>query len=461
MYMETKLGGVSIMILKRKIEAKLNDWLESKYGLLMYGPRQVGKTYILNKFIGEHFSSHCYINLYDNVDAITTIINAKDSKDFILRISSLSDSLLSKGGCIFIDEIQEYYSYLERHKEIEKYFDLLTGIKFIVDNDEYKIVYSGSLLRLELSNVISNPVGYVLPLELYPLDFEEFLWANNVNQELIDIARDSFLKQEVIPDYIHNKFMDLFKKYILVGGMPQAVSEFIDKNSFVAVENAHKAIDYFIRADITKYANDNEKLKIKEVYNLIPTELNSISKRFIFSHIEGHQKNENESLSFTWLNDAGVTIPVYIADEPSIPLKISSKRNQLKLFHEDVGILTYLFADSNLKIQLLNNDIDINYGAVYENAVAELLRAHGFDELYYYNNKKNGEVDFLVEKNGRVIPLEIKSGKNYKRHKALNNLLGVKNYNIKVGYVFHNDNLKIKDNVLYFPIYTIDFLNKR
>ena len=449
------------MILKRKIETNLNEWLNSKYGLLMYGSRQVGKTYILNKFINDHFDSHCYINLYDNVDAIITIINAKDSKDFILRLSSISDTILSKGGCIFIDEIQEYYTYLERHKEIEKYFDLLTGIKFIVENNEYRIIYSGSLLRLELSNVISNPVGYVLPLELYPLDFEEFLWSNGVNQDLIDIARNSFVNKEEVPDYIHNKFIDLFKKYILVGGMPQAVSEFIDKNSFVAVENAHKAIDFFIRADITKYASDNEKLKIKEIYNLIPTELNTMSKRFIVSHIDGHTKNENETLSFTWLNNAGVTIPVYIVDEPTVPLKISSKRNQLKLFHEDVGLLTYLFADSSSKLQLLNGDIDMNYGSIYENVVAELLRTHGFDELYYYNNKKNGEVDFLVEKNGRVLPLEIKSGKNYKRHKALNNILRVENYNINEGYVFHNDNFEKKDNVLYFPIYTIEFLKKR
>ena len=146
------------MVLKRKIELKLDEWLNSNLGLLMYGPRQVGKTYIINKYINEHFESHCYINLYNNVDAITTIINSKDSKDFILRLSSISDTLLFKGGCIFIDEIQEYYSYLERHKEIEKYFDLLTGIKFIVEKKEYRIIYSGSLLRLELSNVISNPV---------------------------------------------------------------------------------------------------------------------------------------------------------------------------------------------------------------------------------------------------------------------------------------------------------------
>ena len=191
------------------------------------------------------------------------------------------------------------------------------------------------------------------------------------------------------------------------------------------------------------------------------TELNTMSKRFIVSHIDGHTKNENETLSFTWLNNAGVTIPVYIVDEPTVPLKISSKRNQLKLFHEDVGLLTYLFADSSLKLQLLNGDIDMNYGSIYENVVAELLRTHGFDELYYYNNKKNGEVDFLVEKNGRVLPLEIKSGKNYKRHKALNNILRVENYNINEGYVFHNDNFEKKDNVLYFPIYTIEFLKKR
>ena len=455
MYLESG----DFMSLYRKIEKKLTEWLDSKYGLLLYGARQVGKTYILKEFISSHFNKMIYLNLYNNVDAIKTLINSKDSKEFILRLSSLVDMTIEKDDCIFIDEIQEYYTYLSKHKEIETYFDLITGIKFIVESGDYRIVYSGSLLRLELNNVISNPAGYVLPLELYPLDFEEFLLANNVNPELIEIARQAFYDRKEVPDYIHIKFTDLFKKYLLVGGMPNAVNEFVTKNSFVAVENAHKTIEYFIRDDITKYAKDNEKLKIKEIYNIIPTELNHASKRFIFSHIVGHNKNEDEVLSLSWLINSGVIIPVYIANEPSIPLKISSVRNKLKVFHEDVGLLTYLLLNHKSKIKLLDEKININYGAVYENVVAQLLYAHGFSNLYYYDNKKNGEVDFLVEYESKVLPLEIKSGKSYERHKALKKLINIENYDIDEGYVFYDENYQLIDKVHYFPIYLIDFLN--
>lgn len=448
------------MHLYRKIETRLFEWLDTKKGLLVYGARQVGKTYILKDFIGKHFNNYIYINLFENVDAIETIIKSKDSKDFLLRLSSLSNTLINQGDCIFIDEIQEYYTYLSKHKEISKYFDLLTGIKFIVEDSKYRIVYSGSLLRLEMENVISNPVGYVLPLEMYPLDFEEFLIANNVNKELIDIAKKSFENKEEVPDYIHNKFMDLFKKYLLVGGMPDAVSEFVDKNSFVAVANAHRAINYFVRGDITKYALDNEKLKIKEIYDLIPTELNSMSKRFILSHIPNHDKNNNEILSFTWLNSAGVTIPVYSVDEPVIPLLISSKRNQLKLFIEDVGLFTSLIINPEIKSKILDSNFSINFGSIYESVAAQLLRCHGFENLYYYNSKKHGEVDFVLEYNGNVLPIEIKSGKSYERHRAMNNLLSIENYHINYGIVFHNENYKNEGNIDYFPIYLIEFLKK-
>ena len=446
------------MRLYRKIEEKLSQWINTKKGLLVYGPRQVGKTYILKTFISEHFKNYYYINLLENVDAIETIIKSKDSKDFLLRLSALTDVVINNGDCIFIDEIQEYYTYLSKHKEITKYFDLLTGIKFIVEEQQYRIIYSGSLLRLEMENVISNPVGYVLPLEMFPLDFEEFLIANNINKELITIAKESFDKRQEVPDYIHEKFMELFKKYLLVGGMPDAVSEYIDNNSFTAVENAHKTISYFVNNDITKYALDNEKLKIKEIYKLLPTELNNMSKRFIISHIPNHNKNENEILSFSWLSNAGVTIPVYCVDEPVIPLMTSSKRNQLKLFIEDVGLFTYLIVNSQIKAKILDSNFSLNYGSIYETVAAQLLRCHGFENLYYYNNKKYGEVDFIIEYEGKVLPIEIKSGKDYERHRAITNILEIKNYNIDYGIVFYNGNYIKKDKIDYFPIYLLEFL---
>lgn len=399
--------------------------------------------------------------MYENVNAINVLINARDSKDFLLRLTALSDDPINEDTCIFIDEIQEYYTYLEKHPEIDHYYDLITGSKFIIENTNNRIIFSGSLLRLEMNNIISNPVGYLLPLEMYPLDFEEFLLANNVNSQFIDIVKDSYKNKKEVPDYIHDLFIYHFNKYLLVGGMPNAVSEFIDNNSFVAVENAHRAIDYFIRQDITKYAKDNEKLKIQEIYELIPTELNKMSKRFIISDIPGHNKNENEQLSFAWLNKAGVTIPAYVCEEPTIPLKASSIRNKLKLFHEDVGILTYLLMDPDTKTSILSGYININYGAIYENVCAQLLHCHGFDDLYYYNNKKSGEMDFLIEKNGEVIPLEIKSGKDYARHSARNNLINNENYKINHALVFYNDNYHVVNNIEYLPIYMIDLIKKR
>ena len=449
------------MILYRKIEKKLKEWLNSNYALLLVGARQVGKTFALKKFISDNFENSYYLNLFENVQAIKTIINANDTDDFILRLSALSTNDLVEGCCIFIDEIQEYYTYLSKHPEIEEYFDLITGIKFLVEKNKYRIVYSGSLLRLEIENIISNPVGYVLPLEMYPLDFEEFLIANSINKNLIEIVKNAYIEKKPVPEYIHNMFIDLFYKYLLVGGMPNAVSEYIDKNTFSAVENAHKTIDYFIRQDITKYSSIDEKLKIKEIYNLIPTELNSMSKRFIASHISGHKKNDNESLSFTWLNNAGVTIPVYVASEPVIPLKASSKRNSLKLFHEDVGILTYLLLDAQSKTSLLNKEVEINYGAVFENVVAQLLYAHGFSDLYFYNNKKNGEVDFLIEQNGKVLPIEVKSGKSYDRHRGINNIMAIDNYHIEQGYVLYGDNYKHEGKLHYMPIYFAEFIRNR
>lgn len=447
------------MELKRRIENKLNEWLDSKYALLVYGSRQVGKTHTVNHFLKEKFNNYYYLNLHQNVRAIRTIIGSKNVDDFLLRLTSLDlNSDIKEDTCIFIDEIQEYYTYLQNHKEVDEYFDILSEAKYIVSETKHRFVMSGSLLRLELNDLITNPTGYVLPLEMYPLDFEEFLIANNVNQKIIDQARYCFDNLIEVPDYIHDLLMDLFKKYLLVGGMPQAVSEFIDKNSFIAVENAHKAIEYFIREDITKYASDNEKLRIKEIYNLIPTELSSLSRRFIISDIAGHKKNDNEQLSFSWLNSAGITIPVYAVSNPVIPLKISSVRNKLKLFHEDVGILTHLLFDFETKEKILSNDLNVNFGPIYENAVAQNLYSHGFHDIYYFNSKKYGEVDFLIESKQKVLPIEVKSGKNYPIHRALNNIMDIKEYNLESALVFTNNNVSIDGKIVYLPIYMVMFL---
>lgn len=445
------------MQLYRKVIEELKQWKESSVGLIVLGSRQVGKTYIIDNFLKDNFSSYTHLNLYQNVDAIESLIKAKDLKDFYLRYSLLCEGNFQSDSVIFIDEIQTYYSYINTNK-INKYFDLMTMSKFIVQEGKHRLVFSGSLLRLEMNRIISNPEGYMYQVTMYPLDFEEFLIANNINKDIIDIVKNALNSLSEIPDYIHDKMLCLYKEYILVGGMPAAVSSYIDNRSFASVFFAHKTIDTYIRDDITKYASDNEKLKIEEIYELLSTELNRPSRRFIISDIPNHSKNENEQLSFSWLEKAGVAIRVHIADEPVTPLKASSQRNKLKLFHEDVGLLCYYLFDNKTKSLILNDDTSINSGMLYENAVAQSLKAHGYKNLYYYNNKKYGEVDFLLENTNDIIPVEVKSGKNYHRHSALSNLLSIKNYTFNKAYIFYNGNLKIVDKTIYLPIYLSDFL---
>lgn len=448
------------MILYRKVLKELEEWKKSNVGLIVYGSRQVGKTYIINAFLKDNFKSFTSLNLFQNVDAIESIINSKNIEDFYLRYSLLCTGKFEKDSVIFIDEIQSYYSYIEKNN-ITKYFDLLTMSKFIIEEGNHRLIFSGSLLRLQMQHVISNPLGYMHAIPMYPLDFEEFLIANSINEEIIKVIKNSFENLTEVPDYIHSKLLSLYKRYLMVGGMPAVVSAFLENNSFESVNFAHKTIDTFIREDITKYANDNEKLKIEEIYDLIPTELNRVSRRFVISDIPNHSKNENEQLSFAWLEKAGVAIRVHTVDEPIIPLMASSQRNKLKLFHEDVGLLTFYLFDNKAKSLILDDTLSINYGMLYENAVAQSLKAHGFKNLYYYNNKKLGEVDFLIESQGEVIPIEVKSGKNYKRMSAIKKLLSIDNYHFEKAYVFYNDNVKIEDKIIYLPVYLSEFIVNR
>ncbi len=448
------------MSLFRKIENDLLRWKTSDSALIVYGPRQVGKTYTIKEFI-KNFNSSCYLNFHNNLKAIKSIIESKDIDDFLLRISLLCNERIYSDTCIFIDEIQEYYTYLNKHRDIEEYFDIIYQTKNFVERKKQRIILSGSLLRLELDNLITSPTGYLLKLEMYPLDFEEFLINNKVTSEIIEIVKKSIKNEEEVPNYIHEHFMSKFNEYLLVGGMPKAVEQYLTKHDFLQVEDAHNEIESYIVNDIMRYASDNEKLKVKEIYKLIPTELSNPSRKFILSDISEYNKNNKEILSFTWLNNAGITIPTYLVSNPTIPLVLTSKRNQFKLFFEDVGLLSYKLFDSDTKLSILNNNIKTNNGFIYENFVAQELHAHGFSDLYYYNNKKNGEVDFLVEYHSEVLPIEVKSGNNNTFHRALNTIIDIDEYNFSKAIVLTKDNFKKIGKFLYLPIYAISFLYKR
>ncbi len=432
----------------RKAKSKLIDWKNnSKKALLVTGARQVGKTYIIQEFLKEEFGDENFIefNLFENKLAKETIDSATNSDDLLFRLSALANKPMIKGKTvIFLDEVQVCS-------------DIITAIKFLVTEGSYRYILSGSLLGTEIKDIKSIPVGYMESFQMYPLDFEEFLIANGLNSNVFNKLKNNFDSLSPVDSIVHNRLVDMFHLYLIVGGMPAVVKQYLETNNLKFVVQEQNAINRDYRKDISKYDQEN-KLYIKEIFDLIPSELNNQNKRFIMKNLNENLKFSRYENSFLWLKDAGVALPVYCADEPKSPLILSKSRNLFKLFHCDVGLLASMYMDNNLQIKILNKDKDINFGSIYENAIAEELVSKGFD-LYYYKNNKLGEIDFLIENKGTIIPFEIKSGKNFKRHNALDNLLE-NNFDIEKAYILSNNNLERNGKKIYLPIYMIMFFEK-
>lgn len=434
-------------MLERKISRYIEHFYEvNKGALLLSGARQIGKTYSVRRFAEKKFKSFIEINFVDNPDAVGIFSNAKNSSDILLRLSAFVNQPLIKGETlIFFDEVQLCP-------------EIVTAIKFLVDDGRYRYIMSGSLLGVELNNLRSVPVGYMEVKEMYPLDLEEFMWAVGVNEDVIDSLKKSWEEKKYVDDFVHKKMMDVFRLYLIVGGMPAAVMSYKENNNLQDVMASQREIISLYKKDISQY-DEKRSLKIKEVFDLIPSELNSKSKRFFIKDINTKARAEMYENEFLWLKNAGVAIPVFNVDEPKLPLKLASSRNLFKLFSNDVGLLACQYSDG-IQLKILTGDDAINHGSVYENVVAQELLAHGFDELYYYNSKKMGELDFILEYDGNVFPVEVKSGKDYSRHRALNNILTCPEYDIPQAVVLCNNNFEVKDNVIYVPIYMMMFLQK-
>ena len=434
-------------MLERKISRYIEHFYEvNKGALLLSGARQIGKTYSVRRFAEKKFKSFIEINFVDNPDAVGIFSNAKNSSDILLRLSAFVNQPLIKGETlIFFDEVQLCP-------------EIVTAIKFLVDDGRYRYIMSGSLLGVELNNLRSVPVGYMEVKEMYPLDLEEFMWAVGVNEDVIASLKKSWEEKKHVDDFVHKKMMDVFRLYLIVGGMPAAVMSYKENNNLQDVMASQREIISLYKKDISQY-DEKRSLKIKEVFDLIPSELNSKSKRFFIKDINTKARAEMYENEFLWLKNAGVAIPVFNVDEPKLPLKLASSRNLFKLFSNDVGLLACQYSDG-IQLKILTGDDAINHGSVYENVVAQELLAHGFNELYYYNSKKMGELDFILEYDGNVFPVEVKSGKDYSRHRALNNILTCPEYDIPQAVVLCNNNVEVKDNVIYVPIYMMMFLQK-
>ena len=434
-------------MLYRKVEKELEHFrsAENKKALLITGARQVGKTYIIREFGNRAYKSFVEINFYENKQAQSLFENARNSEDLLLRISAIADKELIPGETlIFLDEVQEC-------KEI------VTAIKFLVEDGRYRYILSGSLLGVDLKDIRSVPVGYMDVIEMFPMDFEEFAMANHVSDKVMEALRKAFDDKTPVDDLVHSQMMELFRLYLIVGGMPAAVVKYLDTNNLREVLREQQAIIALYKKDIARYDPEN-KLYLEDIFSLIPSELNSKNKRFILKNLNENFKFSRYTNSFLWLKDAGVALPTFCANEPTVPLLLSKASNLFKLFLADVGLLAAMYM-GDIQVRILNREKDINFGSVYENVAAQELRAHGYD-LYYFNSKKQGELDFLVEQDGAILPIEIKSGKDYTKHAALNNVMRNTGYAIPQAFVFHNGNVSTADRIVYYPIYMLMFVQK-
>ena len=318
---------------------------------------------------------------------------------------------------------------------------------------------SGSLLGVELKGIASAPVGYLTVLRMFPMDFEEFMIANEVSQTTLDMLKEKFDTTTPVDEFIHQKLLQMFFIYLIVGGMPDAVKTYIASKDIREVDKVQRDIVTLYREDFSQYELEDKKLKLKSIYDIIPAELNKQNKKFVFTMLDKELKFDRYENSFLWLKDAGVALPVYNVDAPVVPLMASKSSNVFRLFSSDIGLLTSTYP-AETKIELINKNGDVNNGAHFENAVAQQLVANGF-EPYFCKKNKIGELDFVIEMGGKVVAIEVKSGKTYKSHKALNNFLNVEDYHIEQAYIFSVGNVEAEGAVKYLPIYMCYLLKEQ
>ena len=439
-------------MLKRKITDLIEQHLKSGSDriLLIDGARQVGKTYIIRHVGKKLFPNFIEINMLEDSVGARLFENAKTVDDFYLRLSAIKGELMGKAEntLIFIDEIQAYPH-------------LLTMLKFLRDDNRFTYIASGSLLGVTLAQTASIPIGSIRKVRMFPLDFEEFLYANGMNEFAIAALRKKFEVRESLDEAMHGKMMDSFKRYLLVGGLPAAVNAYLDTRNIQAVREIQREIHDYYAADASKY-DAERKLKIRRIYDQIPSNLENKKKRVVAQRIEGKKGSTfaNYEDEFEYLISAGIALNVQAISTPTFPLIESSGKNLLKLYLNDVGILTSILYGSNIRA-ILEDERSINLGSVYESVVASELIAHGYNP-FYYDNRSKGEVDYLIDDYDSLsaVPIEVKSGKDYTVHSALNTFVKNDDYHVKKAFVLSNAReITTNGKITYLPIYDVMFFD--
>lgn len=432
----------------RKDSIIIEEWLKrSDKALLVTGARQIGKTWLIREEIAKSGYCKFEVNFIDQPDLVDYLNVKMSANEFLVKLK-----MIMPGDC----KPQETVVFFD---EIQKCPEIVTKIKFLVEEGSFKYVMSGSLLGVELKGITSVPVGYLTVLRMYPMDFEEFMIANNVSKTTLEMLKAKFETCQPVDEFIHQKLLSLFFIYLIVGGMPDAVKIYIATKDIREVDKVQRDIVALYKEDFSQYESEDKKLKLISIYDIIPAELNKQNKKFVFTMLNKELKFDRYENSFLWLKDAGVALPVYNVEAPVIPLKASKSSNVFRLFSNDTGLLTSAYP-AETKLELINKNSEVNNGAHFENAVAQQLTANGL-EPYFCKKKNIGELDVLVEMDGKVVPIEVKSGKAYKAHKSLDNFMKISDYHIEKAYVLSVANIEQEGSVVYLPIYMCYLLKER
>ena len=434
-------------MLYRKFGNRIESFLKNEPSkiLLVNGARQIGKSFLI-RYVGKKmFANYVEINLKEDKEGAGIFNTVRTTDDFYLQLGAIAGAHLGKkeDTLVFLDEIQSYPH-------------LMTMLKFLNRDGRYTYIASGSELGVALAETASVPIGSISIEEMYPLDFEEFLLAMGCGQETIDGIKQKFDDRESLNESLHNYMLQQFKLYLLVGGLPEVVNKFLENRNIQQVRQVQRDIYTLYKVDASQY-DVERKLMIRRIYDMIPSNMENKKKRVIIKRIEesrGHKQFDDYADEFEYLTNSGIALAVQAISNPKFPLLESGSKNLIKLYLNDVGLLTYQLFGTNINI-VLNNECSVNLGSVYETVVAQELKAHGYP-LYYYDNKQKGEVDFLIDsyKKQSVLPIEVKSGKDYTVHSALSKFVDTPDYHINEAIVLCNEREIIQKNgITYMPIY--------
>ena len=440
-------------MLYRKITSYIEDYLKSDTDkiLILEGARQIGKSFSIREAGTRLYPNYVEINFVEDDEGDQLFKNIHKKEDFYLTLSMVAGDKLSgrDDTLVFLDEIQHYPQYL-------------TMLKFLREDGRYRYIASGSLLGITLQDTTSIPVGSIIRKEMFQLDFEEFLIANGFGTEAIAMLRHSYENRQSLTEEHHNRVLDLFRRYLLVGGMPDAVNVYLDTHNIVRVRDVQDNIRSMYADDASKYEKEHsKKLLIRRIYEMVPSQMENKKKRIVAQEIRGKEGDRFAQYQeeFEYLVSSGISLAVHAISNPHFPLSESLQKNLLKLYLNDVGMLSGMLYHNNIR-PILDDVRSINLGSVYESVVAQELRAHGH-KLFYYDNRKQGEVDYLVDDYTAMSahPIEVKSGKDYTVHSALNNLLKNPDYNIQAATVISNEReIRQDGKITYMPVYLVMFM---